>query len=811
VRCEQTPNNLAEFADRHGLAAARPLPGGWLQLTLFDETVPQARERLAADFSVIQPNYSYEPRDTPNDTRIAEQYAIDLLRLSDAWDITLGPANGDSGHVIAVIDNGVDHSHPDLSDSLWDGSFCVDEHGNSVDDCVHGFDFADEDKDPAPVEGHGTHVAGIIAATSNNSQGITGVSRSGQIMALRTDLSTAQIIRAINFATNNGARILNLSWGIGASTCEAVFDQALYDAIADFDGLVVVAAGDNNEEHDLSTWFDIADFGHDTSCWSALGNIISVTASDVNGARGTTADYGVGVDIAAPGIAILSTEPGNAYGTRSGSSMAAAQVAGTAALIWASQPDFGPDELRRELLAGADTISTDQGDMLRLNAYTSIARTAQPVLDSIRIFTDNTEQTAIPEGSSSNNAAPFFRWDAPIGAGVIAGYDISTSLGSFSTTDTFFDASARGLTFEVAEHEFYVSARNDAGGAGDALPTYFGVTAPTVEFFQSGNDVCEVDPITIQVTLSEPAAQEARVTVSLSIDDVPLDDELLTWDAGTSGIRSFTIDVDNDSIDGTRFMSGTLINPVNVLIGDGAEIGFSVFDNEPRIGVSITDTRAVESQFIVFDYSFSSPAEVPVSFDYQLTAESATPGADYTDSPTTIFRNIGNSTGTIVVPVSDDGDMEGMETFAITLSNLVGVQPELSQVNASATIVDDDIVLDLQPGWNLVGLPLQPDDSSLINQVDVAWYWDAGCRAYRRSDLSIAGAGHWVHVQAAGQLSTTGIEAVTPPQRLGWNLISPLAPNIAAPYSFAWDGAFTVPTHFELGQGYWQLRTGPGQ
>ena len=168
LRCEQRPANAAEFADRHGVAVALPIGGSWMQLKLADETVLQAQERLSAEGLTVQPNFIYFPRDTPNDTRFAEQYASGLLRLSDAWDLSLGATDGDSGYLIAVVDNGVDYTHVDLNGSVWDGTNCVTETGDQLNNCVHGYDFANDDRDPAPAEGHGTHVAGIIAATSNN-------------------------------------------------------------------------------------------------------------------------------------------------------------------------------------------------------------------------------------------------------------------------------------------------------------------------------------------------------------------------------------------------------------------------------------------------------------------------------------------------------------------------------------------------------------------------------------------------------------------------------------------------------------------
>ena len=808
ARVDRLPGDFAEFADRHGVIGAKAISARWLLLTLQDERVEMACERLAAQFARVQPNYTYETRDTPNDSLFAQQFSVDLLRLEDAWDLTLGPEDGSSGHIIAVIDNGVDYTHEDLSANMWDGSFCSSATGDILDNCVHGYDFAGDDLDPAPSEGHGTHVAGVIAAVSNNSQGISGVSRSARIMALKTDLSTAQVVQALGFAAANGAQIANLSWGFGATTCAAVFDQSLYDAIADFDGLVVIAAGDNNEAHDLSTWFDVADFGHDTSCWNALPNVISVTATDSNDARGASADYGSGVDIAAPGIAVHSTEPGDNYGDRRGSSIAAAHAAGAAALIWGYVPDLGGTDLRAALLAGADTISTDQGDMLRLNAYKAIARFARPEVANLAIFTDSSQQTAIAEGGSTSVRRPYFRWDAPTDQGVISHYNVFSSLGSFDVTEPFFDAAARGLSFDVGEHELYVSAHNDAGATADPLSTFFTVTAPTVNFVQSSIDLPESQTIVIQVELSEAASANASVSVELLLDDEPLRTENLTWLAGESGIRQFSFNIDNEVIEDDRSISGSLANPVNVLLGEETEVGFTVFDDDPRIGISLSDASAHEDEFLIFGFQLTAPAEVRSSFDFVLTPGTAKAGEDYVDSPTTNFVNVGRISGTLVVPVVDDATMEGTKSFGIQLTNLDGVQADLSTLNATGTILDNDLHIDLQPGWNLVGSRLQPDvaRAGLLQAGEVAWYWDADRRAYRHGDLSRAGAGHWVYTTVSRQIVATGRHAPVPPIRAGWNLLTPIDNTPAGLFSFGWDGSnYTQPTEFLLGAGYWQL------
>ncbi|MFZ2192620.1 MAG: S8 family serine peptidase [Candidatus Moraniibacteriota bacterium] len=232
----------------------------------------------------------------------------------EAWavsDGTVGTA------IVAVLDTGVYYDHTDLSANMWDGTSCKDENGDALGGCIHGYDFYQNDKDPMPSvleEGdkHGTHVAGTIAGV-DNSTGIVGVAPNAKIMALRvgygSGLSTLAAIKAIAFAGQNGAKVINASWGSGGSSCAAVYDEALYEAVRDFDGLFIAAAGNSSEDHDGVTYFGRPiDYGKTTSCWTGLNNIIGVAATDNTDDIASFSDYGSNfVDIGAPGLNIYSS------------------------------------------------------------------------------------------------------------------------------------------------------------------------------------------------------------------------------------------------------------------------------------------------------------------------------------------------------------------------------------------------------------------------------------------------------------------------------------------------------------------------
>jgi len=358
------------------------------------EAVSQFRLDPAVEH--VQPNFKYRFFSSPDDPLYPELWGLDntgqeVLDITgaqdsdidapEAWDI----ATGSSDIVIAVVDSGVAYSHPDLENNIWvnpgeiadDG---LDNDGNDYVDDIHGWDFFDNDNDPMDDDpaGHGTFVAGIIGAHGNNGVGTSGLNWNGSIMALKIGGSggfgtTFAIVGAINYAAENSALVINASWG-----GYALDDQLLYDAIetAGDAGILFVAstgnAGSNNDE--IPSYPD----GFD------LPNIISVAATDQNDGLATTnvagatfsSNYGaISVDVAAPGVNILSTTI-DGYGYMEGTSAAAPFVTGLAGLILSLDPDLAVDELKGLILDGVDTKPGLAGMMVtggRVNAFNSLS------------------------------------------------------------------------------------------------------------------------------------------------------------------------------------------------------------------------------------------------------------------------------------------------------------------------------------------------------------------------------------------------------------------------------------------------------
>ena len=200
----------------------------------------------------------------PNDPGFSTQWALNKIHASEAWDTTQGSPQ----IVIAVIDSGVDYYHPDLSSNIWtnmaelNGTENVDDDGNGYTDDIYGWDFAgtykddpnDDDQNPIDVDGHGTHVAGIIAAVGNNGLGISGVCWKAKLMVLKVqannsdrDMETWDIIKAIDYAILNGARIVNCSFG---GPDDSVEEKAAFGRLKEEGILTVCAAGNEKEDSD---------------------------------------------------------------------------------------------------------------------------------------------------------------------------------------------------------------------------------------------------------------------------------------------------------------------------------------------------------------------------------------------------------------------------------------------------------------------------------------------------------------------------------------------------------------------------------
>jgi subtilisin family serine protease len=314
--------------------------------------MPPARRRLAAVAAgaSILAAAGAAPALAAPDPLLADQWALSQPRAvgaAEAWTQSQG-----QGVVVAVLDSGVQLDHPDLKANLWSNAGEVagnrrDDDGNGYVDDVHGANLFSGNGHVADDEGHGTHVAGIVAARAGNGTGGSGLAPQARIMAVKVLDSTrsgdsATLAAGIRYAVDEGARILNVSINGDATTSDLT--SALRYA-GQKGATIVASAGNNSRNLDLQPSFPAA---------STEPAVLSVTAAGESGGLLDFANRGLTtVDLAAPGDTILSTARASGYENRSGTSMAAPFVAGGLALLAAARPDMSQAALRGALMSSA--------------------------------------------------------------------------------------------------------------------------------------------------------------------------------------------------------------------------------------------------------------------------------------------------------------------------------------------------------------------------------------------------------------------------------------------------------------------------
>lgn len=325
---------------------------------------------------------------TGDDPLFSKQWGLINIGVQEAWKVT----KGNPDLVVAVIDTGVDYTHEDLLPNLWRNNKeipnnGIDDDGNGYVDDVIGWDFVSNDNKPYDLSmdpldilfkggnpGHGTHCAGNIAARGDNGKGISGVAPNVKIMSLRFigekgQGTTADAIKAIRYAVDNGAKVLSNSWGAeGEDPNEGKENLALRETIQyaqDHNVLFIAAAGNG---HSGKGYSNDTDPQPSYPATYPFENIISVAAIDARDNLGSFSNWGAKtVHIAAPGVAVFSTMVGNRYSdvvvdkfgfkaTWDGTSMACPHVAGAAALYWSAHPEKSYQDVKAAIIGSAKKL-----------------------------------------------------------------------------------------------------------------------------------------------------------------------------------------------------------------------------------------------------------------------------------------------------------------------------------------------------------------------------------------------------------------------------------------------------------------------
>ena len=387
-----------------------------------------------------EPDFVWEKTDTTTvaatDEEINAETHFPCMDVTGVWKDCFDPAKKEApgkGTVVAVIDTGVDYTHKDLADNIWvnEGEIPgngIDDDGNGYVDDVHGVDFVEGDSDPMDEHGHGTHVAGIIAMTPGNGGGV-GVAYGAKIMCVRAgqangSFASTDIAKAIKYAADNGADVINMSFG-GTGRSYLV-ESALQDA---FPSCVLVAAAGNdglptNDAKQAGYLFteDIYPAGYKY--------VIGVMATDNNKSLAYFSNWdfkegsGCEYEMAAPGVGIYSTLPGNRYACWSGTSMATPNVAAAAAILRSKYTDkskYSSRYIMGQLCSATTSRAYGFRSYPELNIRDSLTRQAHPNLTLDEVYTldyqdvssaNNGDGIAQPGETIDMGIAVWNRWGA---------------------------------------------------------------------------------------------------------------------------------------------------------------------------------------------------------------------------------------------------------------------------------------------------------------------------------------------------------------------------------------------------------------
>jgi hypothetical protein len=290
------------------------------------------------------PDVAYQLQAIPNDPLYSQQWGLQSIETPEAWNWS----SGGSSITVAVLDTGITLNHPDLAANIWTNP---DPGQNGYTNDFHGWNFVSNNNDPSDEIGHGTHVSGIVGAVGNNNLGVAGVNWSVSLMPLKIcngegcDLS--EEIAALEYAVDHGAKVVNASFG-GPYGGYKPEEEAI-TAAGEAGLLYVASAGNESTNNDAYPSYPAS---YD------LENIISVAATTSSETLAFFSNYGsTSVSLGAPGQEIMSTLPtsgtyssSTGYGELSGTSMAAPQVAGAAALLWSLHPSWTVQQIRTRLL-----------------------------------------------------------------------------------------------------------------------------------------------------------------------------------------------------------------------------------------------------------------------------------------------------------------------------------------------------------------------------------------------------------------------------------------------------------------------------
>lgn len=566
-----------------------------------------------------EPDFVWEKTDTTTvaatDEEINAETHFPCMDVTGVWKDCFDPAKKEApgkGTVVAVIDTGVDYTHKDLADNIWvnEGEIPgngIDDDGNGYVDDVYGVDFVEGDSDPMDEHGHGTHVAGIIAMTPGNGGGV-GVAYGAKIMCVRAgqangSFASSDIAKAIKYATDNGADVINMSFG-GTGRSYLV-ESALQDA---FPSCVLVAAAGNDglptNDATLAGYLlteDIypAGYKYVLGVMATDNNKSLASFSNWDFAEGSSCEY----EMAAPGVNIYSTLPGNRYACWSGTSMATPNVAAAAAILRSKYTDKSKYSSRYIMgqLCSATTSSVGfiapKGDFHSypvLNIRDSLTKQAQPNLSLDEVYTldyqdvsslNNGDGIAQPGETIDMGIAVWNRWGAA--TDVTVKVDADSVAGIPNKYVEFINDEVKLLdvgTFASVNNGFTYT---DEKLTGISNPIRFKIKEGTP------NDI----QITFNFTITAKNGLDEKDTVVYTIKPKPTYTLTVQNGVALSGIINEDMTLTNDKL---WILENNVLIPegVTVTVEPGTRIQFWSADPNNKYGANANVYLQVEGRFI---------------------------------------------------------------------------------------------------------------------------------------------------------------------------------------------------------------------
>lgn len=479
-----------------------------------------------------EPDYPVSMSQLPNDTDFASQWYLDTLGMPSAWDL----ASDCSGVIIATIDTGIDIDHPDLSANLWVNpleiaSNGIDDDSNGYVDDVNGINTINNRGNPDDDNGHGTHIAGVIAAVSNNNEGIAGICWGAQLMGIKFldrfgGGTVSNAVKGIQYALDNKPdntpMIINNSWVVSQNSqaLSDVLDLALQNNV-----LVTAAAGNTGADNDETNVYP-------TFYRNEFNNIISV--ANVNqqgelyvGSKGSS-NFGLtSVDLAAPGADIYSTYKNNSYTSLTGTSMATPMVSAAAALVAQQRLDIDFAELKALILANVN-LSTSLDNKLMIPGVLNVDKLMQNTFVKPHIL---------------------YRTSSLIGKLLVSGASAELhGFGLDDTTQLLLDGESLSFSIidsETLSVEFPEDARDGllSSNSSNALFVRFNIEPPTdidVQEMTNGNNVLSWNNQSNTGFVEIERATGNSAYESISIIDAPVStyQDISTIDGACYRIRS---------------------------------------------------------------------------------------------------------------------------------------------------------------------------------------------------------------------------------------------------------------------------------